>query len=197
MSEDSEGERPSLREVAGEGVQRAAEGVGPLFERTYRIRIAGSSMSPEDLLSAVSSNFNCAAPVEVAEFADRDGEGAQGVGTEYQVRMPGPWDGPVRVIEQTSSSVCLATLDGHMEAGEIEFRAMRAPGEAGGDGDLVFEIRSLARSADRLIDSLYDRLLIAKEMQMHMWVHFCRRVAEVAGGTVVGKVRVSTVRHTG
>ena len=47
------------------------------------------------------------------------------VGDEYVVRMPGPWDGPVRVVEVTPTSFRLATLDGHLEAGQIEFRARR------------------------------------------------------------------------
>lgn len=196
---DARGEAPAPRSaVSGEGVQRAVDGVGALFERTYRVRIAGSPMSPEDLLASVSSNFNHAAPVGVADFAARPaGAGGGGVGTEYQIRMPGPWDGPVRVVEQTPLSVCLATLDGHMEAGQIEFLAARGTGGdgIGGDPVLVFEIRSLARSADRLFDALYDRFLIAREMQLHTWVHFCRRVVDLAGGRAVGKVEVTTIRH--
>lgn len=40
-------------------------------------------------------------------------------GDEFVVRMPGPWDGPVRVVRRDESSFRLATLDGHLEAGEI------------------------------------------------------------------------------
>jgi hypothetical protein len=47
------------------------------------------------------------------------------VGDEFVVRMPGPWDGPARVVSRTPTSFRLATLDGHLEAGQIEFRVSR------------------------------------------------------------------------
>ena len=43
------------------------------------------------------------------------------VGDEYVVRMPGPWDGPVRVVERTPTAFRFATLEGHLEAGQIRF----------------------------------------------------------------------------
>ena len=82
--------------------------------------------------------------------------------------MPGPWDGPVRVIRRDDTSFRLVTLDGHLEAGEIEFRA--AP-----HGDVLrFEIESWARAGDRLADVLYNRLRLAKEIQLNMWTAFLR-----------------------
>lgn len=180
-----------------EQVQDLAAGVGPIFERTYRVRIAGSRRTPEDLLAYVAADFNRASPVEVAEFCERPTECGPGVRAEYDVRMPGPWDGPVRIVEETPTSIRLATLDGHMEAGEIEFRTHWAdpsdPGSA--DRDVVFEVHSVARSGDRPFDVLYSLFPIAREMQLHTWVHFCRRVAEMAEGTVVGKLEVRTVRY--
>ena len=112
------------------------------------------------------------------------------VGDEFVVRMPGPWDGPVRVVDVTPSSFRLATLTGHLEAGQIEFRA------AGGAGNLVFTIESWARSGDRLCEVLYDRLRMAKEVQLHMWTSFIERVVEIAGGRRAGGVEIRTRRIT-
>ena len=95
-------------------------------------------------------------------------------GEEFVVRMPGPWDGPVRVVHRDAKSFRLATLDGHLEAGQIEFRAFRA-----GDG-LRFEIESWARAGDRLSDLMYNKLRLAKEIQLNMWTHFCIRAATLA-----------------
>ncbi|MGO9216263.1 MAG: DUF1990 family protein [Streptosporangiaceae bacterium] len=106
--------------------------------------------------------------------------------TAFIVRMPGPWDGPVRVVHRDPTSFRLATLDGHLEAGEIEFRA--AP-----DGDVLrFEIESWARAGDRLADLLYNRLRLAKEIQLNMWSHFCVRTAALAGGRLSGGVTIRT-----
>ena len=161
-------------------------GVGPMLHRLYRVRIAGTSIAPSALMDLVSGRLNQASP-EMATF--RKTRGAQGglrEGDEFVVRMPGPWDGPVRVVRRDASSFRLATLDGHLEAGEIEFRA-------GTDGDgLHFEIESWARAGDRLSNLLYNNLRLAKEIQLNMWSHFCIRAASMSGGRPQGGIVIQT-----
>ncbi len=161
-------------------------GVGPLLHRSYAVRIVLSPMSPATLMEAVAANLNRASP-EMAVF--RKTRGVDGVlrpGDEFVVRMPGPWDGPVRVVRRDATSFCLATLDGHLEAGQIEFRAVL-------DGDaLRFEIESWARAGDRLSHLLYNRLRLAKEIQLNMWTHFCVRTAALADGRPRGGVTIRT-----
>ncbi len=161
-------------------------GVGPLLHRLYRVRIAGTSITPSALMDLVSGRLNQASP-EMAKF--RKTRGAQGSlrqGDEFVVRMPGPWDGPVRVVRRDEASFRLATLDGHLEAGEIEFRA-----ETDGDG-LHFEIESWARAGDRMSALLYNNLRLAKEIQLNMWSHFCIRAASMAGGRPQGGIIIRT-----
>jgi hypothetical protein len=161
-------------------------GTGLMLHRTYTVRIAGSPMKPAALIDLVAANLNRASP-EMAVFRKTggDGDGLE-AGDEFVVRMPGPWDGPVRVVRRETDSFRLATLDGHLEAGEIEFRAFR-------DGDaLGFEIESWARAGDRLSALLYNKLRLAKEIQLNMWSHFCVRVAALAGGRPQGGVTIRT-----
>ena len=80
--------------------------------------------------------------------------------------MPGPWHGPVRVSAKSPLSFRLATLKGHLEAGQIEFRAVPSGDE---QSHLVFEIESSARSSDRLSNLLYHHLRTPKEVQLRMW----------------------------
>ncbi len=101
--------------------------------------------------------------------------------------MPGPWDGPVRVIELGERSFRLATLDGHLEAGQIEFRVAKP--------DLMtFEIESWARSATRLSNLLYHRVRMAKEVQLHMWISFLEGVVALSGGRMTGGITIDTRR---
>lgn len=167
-------------------VQPLAAGVGPLLHRLYRVRITGTSMSPSDLMDRVSGRLNQASP-EMAKFRKtRGAPGALRQGDEFVVRMPGPWDGPVRVVRRDEASFRLATLDGHLEAGEIEFRA-----ETDGDG-LRFEIESWARAGDRMSALLYNNLRLAKEIQLNMWSHFCVRAARMADGRPQGGITIRT-----
>jgi len=116
----------------------------------------------------------------------RGRDGPLRYGDEFVVRMPGPWDGPVRVVHRDATSFRLATLQGHLEAGQIEFRAEP-------DGDtLRFEIESWARAGDRLADVMYNKLRLAKEIQLNMWTHFCIRTAALAGGRPRGGITIRT-----
>ena len=63
------------------------------------------------------------APSEFATFQKLDVDGPLALGDDYVVRMPGPWDGPVRVVAARPDGFRFATLRGHLEAGQIEFRA--------------------------------------------------------------------------
>jgi hypothetical protein len=167
-------------------LQPLAAGVGPLLHRSYAVRIVGSAMTPAALMDQVSSRLNRAAP-EMAEFRKTRGRpGPLKLDDEFVVRMPGPWDGPVRVVCRDETSFRLATLDGHLEAGEIEFR-VEPDGSA-----LCFEIESWARAGDRLSALLYNKLRLAKEIQLNMWTHFCLRTAALAGGRPEGGLTIRT-----
>jgi hypothetical protein len=168
-------------------LQPLAAGSGQLLHRSYGVRIVGSAMTPADLIEFVSRRLNQASP-EMAVFRKtRGGGGALREGDEFVVRMPGPWDGPVRVVRRDKNSFRLATLSGHLEAGEIEFRA-----EPDDGGALHFEIESWARAGDRLSALLYNRLRLAKEIQLNMWTHFCLRTAAMSGGRPQGGITIRT-----
>jgi uncharacterized protein (UPF0548 family) len=183
---------PVERDVPGDPgpVQPRSQGSGASSRRAYRLRVRGARLSPEALISAIAVDPNVASPFEVARFVKTKGLlGAMRPGDEYVVWMPGPWNGPVRVAERTPTSVLLATLQGHMEAGQIEFSARR-------DGDeILLSIESSARSGSRRFWFVYEPLVIGREFQLHMWVHFLMRMARVSGGTPAGPAEVVTIRY--
>jgi len=173
--------------LAHEELQGPAEGVGPLFRRRYTARVRHADLSAEELIARIGEDLNRASPTEFARFQKiRGDEGVLRAGDEFAVRMPGPWDGPVRVAEVTPTSFRLATLAGHLEAGQIEFRAFPA-----GD-QLCFEIESWARSGDRLSNLLYHHLRMSKEVQLHMWSSFVEGVAKLSGGRLTGGIDIET-----
>jgi hypothetical protein len=173
----------------GDGAQRVVDGVGPLFHRLYRAHIRNASLRSEELMARLQADPDSAAPSEFATFRKVSGEeGAMSPGDEYVVRMPGPWDGPVRVVDVSARSFRFMTLAGHLEAGQIAFRV------EGGDERIRFEIESWARSGDRLSDLLYDRMRMSKEIQLHMWTSFLERVIRMSGGERDGGLRIETRR---
>jgi uncharacterized protein (UPF0548 family) len=189
LPEDAEPELPDG--VDRDQQQPAQDGIGPLFHRRYRVRIGQTERSPEDLMARLRRDLNAVAPTELAVFHKLRGtDGEMRAGDEYLVRMPGPWDGPVRTVQVTPRSFRFLTLEGHLEAGQIEFRAAR-------DGELVFEIESWARSGSRLSNLLYHHLHMSKEVQLHMWTSLLERVVKLVDGRRRGAIEIQTRRVEG
>jgi hypothetical protein len=175
--------------VARDEVQGFEDGAGPLFHRRYRTRIRDSTMGAEELMDKLQADPNRSSPTKFARFQLTHGApGSLRVGDEFVVRMPGPWDGPVRVVDVSPRSFRFATLAGHLEAGQIEFRT-------GSEQELlVFEIESWARSSTWFVNLLYHRLRMAKEVQAHMWISFLERAVDLSGGRMTGGVEIETER---
>ena len=173
-------------------LQTPDQGAGPLAHRLYRVEISAPRVSPEELMRMLTADLDRVAPSEFATFRKLSGvKDRLSPGDELVVRMPGPWDGPVRVADTSPTSFRLVTLTGHLEAGQIEFRA------SAGHRSLTFVIESWARSGDRLSDLLYSHLRMAKEVQLHMWTSVLENVIKLSGGHRSGPIVVSTRRVDG
>lgn len=174
--------------LSTDGMQHVEQGVGPLFHRTYRVAIRDFDLDAAQLMEKLSEDPNHAAPVSFASFQKVEGEEWElRVEDEFVVRMPGPWDGPVRVVDVTPASFRFVTLDGHLEAGQIEWSAE--------DGEhLTFRIESWARSGDRLSAIVHDRLRMAKEVQLHMWIAVLEKVIGLSGGRRASMIEMHTRR---
>ena len=164
------------------------DGNGPLYHRSYAASIRDSDLDADALFARLTSELTRAVPLKLARFHKVLGEpDSVELGDEYVVRMPGPWDGPVRVVDRQPRSFRLATLKGHLEAGQIEFRVQPRDG-----GMLRFEIESWTRSGDPFSNLLYSKLRIAKEVQAHMWISFLENVVKIADGELTGGIEITT-----
>ena len=164
------------------------DGAGPLFHRVYRGCIREAQIDAQALIETIARDLDRVAPTEFASFRKVKGDDrGMSVGDEYVVRMPGPWDGPVRVIERTPTAFRFVTLQGHLEAGQIRF-------EARDDRLLEFSIESWARAGDPFSNVLFEHLRMSKEVQLHMWTSVVQRVAELTGGRLTGGVEIRTRR---
>ena len=171
-------------------VQGVEDGVGPLIHRSYVTRVREADLTASELISTFARRPNRATPTALARFVKLHGDKDEmRVGDEFTIRLPGPWDGPVRVIEVAPTSFDLVTLDGHLKAGRIRFSARDlAPGR------LEVRIESWARGGDRLSNLLFDRLRVNKEVQLHMWTSVLERLSRLSGGRRDATVDITTRR---
>ncbi|MGW5658676.1 DUF1990 domain-containing protein [Streptomyces sp. NPDC003758] len=174
-------------EAVDSRVQLAQNGCGPLFHRLFRVRIADAEVGPGRLIEWVCCDFKRFVPSEVVDIHTGEvGDHGLDVADEMLVEMPGPWNGPVKVVHRDVDRLHLVTLRGHMEAGQVQFRARED------DGLLVFEIELWACPSNRLVHLLYSHLRLAKEAQLNMWVRFCLSAAAMSGGRPVDGVHIRT-----
>jgi hypothetical protein len=171
-------------------VQRVQDGFGPLMHRSYVVRVREAEVSAGELIGAFAGRPNRAAPKEIGSFVKLRGEeGELRVDDEFTIRIPGPWDGPVRAVEVAPTGFSFVTLDGHLEAGRIRFSARDlAPGR------LEVRIEAWARGGDRLSNLLFDRLPVNKEVQLHMWTSVLERLTRMSGGRRDGPIDITTRR---
>lgn len=171
-------------------LQGVEDGVGPLMHRTFVTAIRDAQLSAQELIATFGARPNRASPTALASFVKLRGEEDElRVGDEFTVRMPGPWDGPVRTIEVEPQSFGFVTLDGHLEAGRIRFSARDVR-----PGRLEVRIETWARGGDRLSNLLFDHLPVNKEVQLHMWTSVLEQLTELSGGRRDGLVDITTRR---
>lgn len=140
--------------------QGVEDGHGPLIHRRYIARIRDAELTAEELIATFGT-----------------------------IRMPGPWDGPVRLVELSHEGFGFATLEGHVEAGRIRFEA-----DDLGPGRLQVRVEAWARGGDRLANLLFDRLQVNKEVQLHMWALNVDPAHELAQRNMLLQVRFGPLR---
>lgn len=176
--------------LVDERTKTFADGRGPLFHRVFTVRAVAAEHGAAALIETLSQDLDRGAPPHVVTFARERGEpGRMLLGDEYRVYMPAPWDGPVRVLARTEYAFRFGTLDGHLEAGEIEFRAADS-----GPGVVDFTIEVWSRGGDRVAALVYGRLGVGREVQAALWVQFCLGAVRLVGGRREGPVREVTRR---
>ena len=168
------------------GLQLPSNGFGKLIHRRYSIEFncgetageiaAEISRDPNPYCNEAMASFD-----KVVGAADR-----MAVGDEYLIRISGPWNGPVRVIDMDEASFALATLDSHLEAGFIEFKVADLDNQR-----RSLTIQSWATSGGPVVWVTYSLLRVTKLAQTAMWTEFCERVAERFGDGSASDVQIS------
>jgi hypothetical protein len=136
-------------------------------------------------MRAVRERFAEFAPAELAGFRRLSTNGPLACGDELEVQIAAAGTFFVRVVHADEQSLTLATLKGHPEAGRITFGAY-----CNARGDVIFHIRSRARSGSR---AMYAGFLAAGEaMQTNTWTDFVAAVAHTFGSGVIGFIHAET-----
>jgi hypothetical protein len=162
------------------------EGAGKLLQLDYWAIIGDCSVGPKDVARLVRERFWEFPPSELVQFRRVDGTANPlqvGDEMEVDIRMAGTFG--VRILHADDNSITIGTIKGHPEAGRITFGAYR-----NARGDVIFHIRSMARSGSRM--TLLGFKALGEAMQTNTWADFIKKLANVAGKGVLGEIRANT-----
>jgi hypothetical protein len=172
-------------------LRSANSSAGLATHRRFSLRICDSQISAEQLATIVSSDPNLVSPWEVLRWELPASERRRlAPGDDVLIRMAGPWNGVLRVIERDAERLRLQTQSGSALKGELELRLRKD------DGALLAEIELWERADNRLLAILHDHLGLTSRMQTHTWVEFLQRTCSVSGGCPDGPVHVHTQRES-
>ena len=152
----------------------ATKGSGPLLQRDYWAVFKACDLGPRDLITYVRQHFCELPPASLVEF---DASSGLDLGAHLDILIRPGQHCAVRVIHENAQSFTLGTLAGHPEAGRITFGSYRNPA-----GDVIFHIRSRARSSDSL--KRVGFLALGDAMQTNTWADFIRSAAAGVGATI-------------
>jgi hypothetical protein len=162
--------------VTGKRVAGPVQGFGQMWQKTFRVRLDGSQLGPEEVIARWKDQFPTFWPKGNRFYAPLAGI-APGEVALLEVRaVPGA---PIRmstgvmVIYADAESFTFMTPEGHALSAWITFSALR-------DGDVtVAQVQALERTSDPLIELTY--LLGANRMNDRFWERTLANLARTMG----------------
>lgn len=171
-----------MGQVVSDELLPASQGAGPLLQRDYWAVLSGCTLRPSEVMGHVKAHFCELPPAALVQF---DAPRGVALDAELDINIVPAQACRVRVLHEDAQSLTLGTLDGHPEAGRITFGAYRNPA-----GDLIFHIRSRARSATT--SKRLGFLAIGDAMQTNTWTDFINNTAAAVGATIGDVIRAET-----
>lgn len=159
--------------VEGRRVVGPLQGFGPMWQKTYRVRMAGSESSPADVIKTWKENFPTFWPAGNRFYGPITGI-APGEVAVLNLSMGGmPLSTGVLVLYADDESFTLMTPQGHMFAGWITFSAYKK------EGVTVAQAQVLMRANDPMYE--VGLRLFGHKQEDKFWQHTLASLARHFG----------------
>jgi len=168
-----------LADAQAEQTPRA--GVGALTRKRYWVDVAGSRMTPDDVVAHLRTHFDQLTPGYVGVAVEPGTPTVLDLGETITLSLPMRGHIQVRVAELEARRITLVTLAGHPLAATLRFSSAY-------EGELLrFEI-SIYQRASNVVDLVLMRA-IGDLLQGQTWESMALNVARATGGELRGGVR--------
>jgi hypothetical protein len=161
--------------VEGKEPTFPGDGFGQLWRKTYKVRLAGRPVTPEDVVAVWKEHLPEFMPEHSRFYPSFRGIEAGQI-VLIDAKMPGgvPVSTGVLVLHSDDTRFTVVTPQGHPESGYNSFSAHRE------GNDPVAQIQSVARAADPLYEFGY-RFLGGMKHQEKIWRHVLTELARYFG----------------
>lgn len=175
--------------VTGRRVQSAGGGFGPLFQKTFRVRLEGAQVTPQEVIRVWKERFGDFWPKGQRMFLPVGGIAPGGVGLINATPMPGvpAMATGVLVIYADDESFSFMSPEGHPFAGPLTFSAYDD------GGTTVVQVQELTRASDPFWDLTMLMPVIGDRMQNDIWRQTMRNVSAHFGVTATVEERIVCV----
>jgi hypothetical protein len=158
------------RNVNGRRTAGPLQGFGQLWQKSYRLRLVGSTATPEEVVQRWKERLPLYQPADNRFFPSLAGVVPGEVVLINATLCAMPVLTGVRVIYSAADEFTLMTPEGHPECGWITFGAY-----ADQDGCVVAQIQSIARAGDVFFEVGFR--LGAARLQEKVWVRVLEALA--------------------
>ena len=156
--------------VQGRREVGALQGFGKLWQKTYRVRMTGAEVAPEEAVRVWKERFPEFLPTNSRFYPSLAGV-APGEVLFISASVGGmPVYTGVRVIYADDESFTVMTPEGHPESGWNTFSAYQDD-----DGTTVAQIQSLARANDPIYEVGFR--IVGSTTQERIWTHVLKSLA--------------------
>lgn len=159
--------------VQGRALSGAMQGFGPLWQKTYHVRLAGSEITPADLIKVWKAEYASFWPDNANMYSAMSRLEPGDVGVINASQSGLKLSTGVYVMYSDDVSFAFAVPQGHMLSGWITFSAHDE------DGTTVAQIQPYFRPSDPLYDVAFSLYFDKKEDQI--WHHTLGAIAKRFG----------------
>ena len=171
--------------VAGRRVVGPVDGFGPLWQKTYRLVLTGTKVTPVEAISILKRNFPQFQPPENRFYPSAAGIQPGEIVLINSSTPGGPVYTGVVVLYADEQSFAFITPQGHPESGWVMFSAFDE------HGTTVVQIQGLARANDPIYEIAFR--LVGSKVQEKIWRHLLTAMGEhlaVKSEVNIQKIRV-------
>jgi anti-anti-sigma factor len=161
--------------VHGRRTAGPLQGFGQLWEKTYSIDLSDTKLTPQEIISALKSNFPKFQPPQNRFYTSEAGINPGAIVLINASTPGGMVATGVLVLYTSARSFTFITPQGHPEAGWVTFRSFQE------NDRTMMQVQGLARASDPVYEAAFR--IAGSNLQEQIWTYLLEALAKHTGSS--------------